>query len=180
MAILALVIAPDPRLKKKSLPVKKVDDDLRRFMDDMLETMYYSEGAGLAAIQVGIPKRVLIVDINKKEGGNTKNPIFMVNPEMFYVSEEKCIRQEGCLSIPTQVLDIERPSMIKVKYLDYDGNVQELETDGWLATAIQHEMDHLNGVLLLDHASLMKRDVMFRKAKKVKKLRDTSSPLEEE
>ncbi|AIL65271.1 Peptide deformylase [Rickettsiales bacterium Ac37b] len=169
MAILALVLAPDPRLKQKSLPVEKVDDDLRKFMDDMLETMYYSEGAGLAAIQVGIAKRILIVDVSNKENDEAKNPIFMVNPEIIYISEEKCIRQEGCLSIPTQILDIERPSNIKVKYLDYNGNTQELEADGWLATAIQHEMDHLNGVLLLDHASLVKRDTMIRKAKKIKK-----------
>lgn len=169
MTILALVLAPDPRLKQKSLPVDKIDDELRKFMDDMLETMYYSEGSGLAAIQVGVAKRILIVDINPKEEDDTRNPIFMINPEIIHISEEKSIRPEGCLSIPSQRLDIERPSKIQVKYLDYHGNSQELEADGWLATAIQHEMDHLNGILLLDHASLIKRDIMLRKAKKIKK-----------
>lgn len=166
MTILPLVTAPDSRLKIRSFPVEKVDDALRSFMDDMVETMYHEEGIGLAAVQVGVHKRVLVMDL--QENGE-RNPIFIVNPEIIKSSEEISSYQEGCLSFPGQRAEVFRPATVKVKYLDYHGKEQILEAEGLLATCVQHEIDHLNGITFPDHLSRLKRDMILRKMKKQKK-----------
>lgn len=166
MTVLPLVIAPDPRLAICSEPVEKVDDELRAFMDDMLETMYAEEGIGLAAVQVGVHKRILVMDL-QIEG--EKKPVFVVNPEIIETSEELNEYEEGCLSFPEQRAKVIRPKRIKVKHLDYHGKEQVLECDELLATCIQHEMDHLNGVVFVDHVSKMRRDMILRKVKKLQK-----------
>lgn len=175
MAVLPIVTSPDPRLKIPSKPVEKVDDDLRRFLDDMLETMYASKGIGLAAVQVGVHKRILVMDVehgssrygDEEEG--EKHPLFLINPELFDPSTEKNIYEEGCLSFPGQYAEVTRPKRINVRYLDYDGKHQEMEADGLLATCLQHEMDHLNGIVFVDHVSPLKRDIIMRKMKKASK-----------
>lgn len=167
MTILPLVIAPDPRLAVCSEAVEVVDDKLRKLMDDMLETMYAEEGIGLAAVQVGVHKRVLVMDLQREE--NNK-PYFIVNPEIIEASEEENIYEEGCLSFPEQRAMVTRPKKVKVRHLDYQGNEQILECDELLATCIQHEIDHLNGVVFIDHVSRLKRDMILRKVKKLKKL----------
>ncbi len=164
MAVLPIVTVPDPLLKKVSEPVKKVDDELRTFMDDMLETMYDAPGIGLAAVQVGRLLRILVIDI--APDGEDPNPMYFINPEITWTSEELNTYNEGCLSIPEQYADIERPAECKVKFLDYDGNEQEIHADGLLATCIQHEMDHLNGVVFIDYLSKIKRSMYVRKVKK--------------
>jgi peptide deformylase len=175
MAILPLVIAPDPRLKVPSEPVKKVDDSIRKLMDDMLETMYASGGIGLAAVQVGVHKRILVMDIEHgsarypgTEGGD-KKPIFMVNPEIVKESEEENTYEEGCLSFPGQYADVVRPKRVTIKYLDYDGKSQTLEADELFSTCVQHEIDHLNGVVFVDHISRLKRQMIMKKLEKSKK-----------
>ncbi len=172
MAILPIITAPDPRLKLIAKPVDKVDDNLRKFLDDMLETMYDSEGIGLAATQVGDLRRVLVLDVAQKEGG--KEPMFFINPEITWESPEENVYLEGCLSLPGQFADVVRPKTVKVKFLDYNGKAQEIEADELLATCIQHEIDHLNGVVFVDHISSMKRDIIMRKLKKEKRLAQTS------
>lgn len=167
MALLPIVEAPDPLLKKVSEPVEAVDDALRALMDDMLETMYEAPGIGLAAIQVGQPKRVLVIDLQEEEG--VKNPRYFVNPQIIDASEELATYQEGCLSVPEQFADIDRPARVTVKYLDYDGAEQVEEMDGLLATCIQHEMDHLNGVLFIDHLSQLKRKMIIKKLQKARR-----------
>lgn len=167
MAVLDIIEAPDPRLKEVSKPVEAVDDALRAFMDDMLETMYAAPGIGLAAIQVGEPKRVLVIDLQEEEG--VQNPRFFVNPEVIKASDELATYQEGCLSVPEQFADIDRPAQVTVRYLDYDGKEQTEEMDGLLATCIQHEMDHLNGVLFIDHLSQLKRKMILKKLIKARK-----------
>jgi len=176
MAVLPLVISPDPRLKQVSKPVKKVDDELRAFMDDMLETMYEMHGIGLAAVQVGVLKRILVMDIEHgspryegSESGNSK-PLFLVNPEIIEESEEKNVYEEGCLSFPGQYAEVSRPKKVKIKYIDYHGNAQILEADDLVATCVQHEIDHLNGIVFVDHISKMKRDIILRRLRKRKKL----------
>lgn len=172
MAVLPLVVAPDPRLKEPSRPVDKVDDSLRRFMDDMLETMYASGGIGLAAVQVGTHKRILVMDIargsKRYEGSETgkSEPLFLVNPEIVWTSDEDNVYEEGCLSFPGQYAEVRRPRLVRVRYLDYHGNEQALEADGLLATCVQHEMDHLNGVVFVDHISRVKRDIIMRRLDK--------------
>ncbi len=168
MAILPIIETPDPRLREISKPVERVDDALRRFMDDMLETMYDAPGIGLAAIQVGEPKRVLVIDLQEND---EKNPRFFVNPEIVWESEEYSSYQEGCLSVPDVYGDVERPARVRVKYLDYNGTAHEEEMDGLLATCIQHEMDHLEGVLYIDHLSKLKRDMLLRKLEKNRRQR---------
>jgi peptide deformylase len=168
MAIRRIVTVPDPILKQVSTPVDKVDDELRALMDDMLETMYDAPGIGLAAIQVGVPKRVLVMDIATEEEG--RMPRYFVNPEIFWESEQLSSYQEGCLSVPESFGDVDRPAEVKVRYLDYDGAAQELHATGLLATCIQHEMDHLNGVLFIDHLSRMKRDMIVRKLTKARRV----------
>lgn len=171
MAILPIITAPDPRLKVRSEPVERIDDELRKFMDDMLETMYDAPGVGLSAIQVGQPKRVMVVDC--AEDGAAANPIYLVNPEIVESSEDLRAYEEGCLSLPEQYAEVERPATIRVKYLDRDGAEQELEADGLLATCIQHEMDHFEGILFVDHISALKRNMIMRRLKKAKKLQAT-------
>jgi peptide deformylase len=166
MARLPLVLTPNPILKTKSIAVDKVDKELQSFLDDMLETMYHEEGAGIAAVQVGVLKRIFILDINKKEEDQSKNPIFFINPEIIYCSEEEVSFNEGCLSFPGARAIINRPEVVKVRYLDYDGNKQEMEADGFMARGLLHENDHLDGITMPDHLSAMKKDVFMRHVKK--------------
>ena len=168
MAKLEIITLPDPRLKLVSQPVEAVDASIRRLMDDMLETMYAAPGIGLAAIQVAVPKRVITLDVSKDE--DKKEPMFLANPEIVWASEELSNYQEGCLSIPDYYEDVERPKKVRVRYLDRDGKMQEVEAEGLLATCLQHEIDHLNGVLFIDHLSRLKRErVTKRFAKQAKR-----------
>lgn len=176
MAILPILEAPDARLRQVSEPVEGVDDDLRRFMDDMLETMYDAPGIGLAAIQVGVAKRVLVIDLQEPEAGaedkpenRVKKPLYFVNPEITWESEEMSTYSEGCLSVPEQYADVDRPARVRAKWLDYDGKPHEEELDGLLATCLQHEMDHLEGILFVDHLSKLKRDMLLKKLAKLRK-----------
>ncbi len=169
MTVLPLVIAPDPRLKICSAPVDTVTDELRRFIDDMIETMYASGGIGLAAVQVGVHKRVLVMDIDYRDENTKGTPLVLINPEIAGSSVEISTYQEGCLSFPGQYADVKRPEKVTVKYIDYNGKSQTMEADGLLATCVQHEMDHLNGITFVDHISALKRDVIMRKLKKAQK-----------
>jgi peptide deformylase len=170
MAIRPILTAPDPRLKVVSEPVAKVDAEIRTLVDDMIETMYGADGIGLAAIQVGVPKRVLVMDLDQKDG--KKNPKAYINPVILWASEEMATFEEGCLSVPEIWDDVERPARIKAEYLDRDGKKQELEAEGLLATCLQHEMDHLNGILFVDHLSKLKRSMALKKLQKAKRLKD--------
>ena len=161
-----IVIEPDPILRKKSDAIEKVDDELRKLMDEMLETMYEAPGIGLAAVQIGILKRLIVIDISKEE---KKNPIFLINPEIITKSKNKSVYEEGCLSLPGQFAEIERPAECLIKYLDYQGKQKELKATGLMATCVQHEIDHLNGVLFIDYLSKLKRDMIIKKLKKNKK-----------
>ncbi|WP_299375886.1 peptide deformylase [uncultured Kiloniella sp.] len=165
MAILDIVIAPDPVLKVVCEPVKEVNDEIRELLTSMLETMYKAPGIGLAACQVGVTKRVIVVDVSDDKEEN--QPYCMVNPEITWESDEYSVYQEGCLSLPEQYADVERPAAIKMTYLDETGKKIELEADGLLATCIQHEIDHLDGVLFVDHISKLKRGMIMKKLKKV-------------
>ena len=167
MALRDILILPDKRLRQVSEPVKKVDAGIRELVEDMFETMYEAPGIGLAAIQVGMPKRVVTMDLAKKD--DPKNPQVFINPEVVWTSEEKATYEEGCLSIPEYYGDVERPAQVKVKYLDFDGKPHELEASGLLATCLQHEIDHLNGVLFIDHLSKLKRDRVLKKFTKAAK-----------
>jgi peptide deformylase len=167
MALRDIVIIPDPRLRLKSEPVKDIDKGIRALVDDMFETMYAAPGIGLAAIQIGVPQRVVTMDLAKKD--DEKEPQVFINPEIVWMSEEKSIYDEGCLSIPEYYEEVERPQKVKVKYLDLDGKAHEIEADGLLATCLQHEIDHLNGVLFIDHLSKLKRDMVMKKFKKAAK-----------
>ncbi len=167
MALREIIILPDKRLRLVSEPVKKITADVRKLVEDMFETMYDAPGVGLAAIQVGTPKRVVTIDIAKKD--DPKNPLVFINPEIVTVSDEKAIHEEGCLSIPEFYDDVERPAQVKVKYLDLEGQPHEVEADGLLATCLQHEIDHLNGVLFIDHLSKLKRDRVTKKYQKAAK-----------
>jgi len=178
MTILKIYTAPDPVLKRVASPVNKVDDALRRQMDDMLETMYDDDGIGLAAPQVGISNRVLVIDLEQQDGSGLSkkgNPLYFANPEIIWFSEEHAVYNEGCLSVPEMYGEVERPAQIRVKYLDYNGKEQELEADGLLATCLQHEVDHLNGVLFIDHLSALKRNIILRKLKKLAKLSEAEA-----
>jgi len=166
MARLPLILTPNPLLKTKSSPVERVDKELQRFLDDMLETMYHEDGAGLAAVQVGELKRVFILDIGRKGAEHIKDPIFFINPEIVSLSEEQSVYNEGCLSFPGARVSLSRPAVVKVKYLDYDGNQKESEIEGYMARGVLHENDHLNGVTMPDYMSAMKRDVFLRQVKK--------------
>lgn len=167
MAIRRIITAPDPRLKVKSEPVDRVDDEVRALMDDMLETMYDAPGIGLAAVQVGVPKRIIVMDLSKDDEPNL--PRYFVNPVIFDTAEELSIYEEGCLSVPEMYEEVERPAKAKCRYLDYDGNEQILEAEGMLATCLQHEMDHLEGILFIDHLSRLKRSMILRKLTKAKR-----------
>ncbi len=164
MAKRPIIKLPDPILRTQSSAVEQVDDDMRRLIDDMLETMYEAPGIGLAAIQVAVPKRLLVLDVTDKD--EERNPIAMINPEILRLGDESRIYEEGCLSIPDVLVDIERPSTVTVRYIDREGKRQELNADGLLATAIQHEMDHLDGKLIIDFLSRLKRDMVVRRFKK--------------
>ena len=167
MTIKRILTEPDPFLRKKSENVEKVDGDIRQLMDDMLETMYNAPGIGLAAIQIGVPKRVIVMDISK--GEEEKNPLYFVNPEIIWSSKEDATYEEGCLSVPGQFAEIDRPDKCHIKYLDYYGNKKELKAEGLLATCIQHEMDHLRGVLFIDYLSKLKKTLITKKLSKQKK-----------
>jgi len=164
MAIREILVVPDPVLKLVSQPVEKVDDELRALMDDMLETMYDAPGIGLAAIQIGVAKRVIVMDISGPE--EEKAPRYFVNPEIVWASDETAPYEEGCLSIPDIYDEVERPARVKLKYLNYQGEEVVEDADGLFAVCIQHEMDHLQGVLFIDHLSRLKRDRAVAKVKK--------------
>jgi peptide deformylase len=175
MAIRPIISLPDPRLRQKSAPVACVDNEVRALMDDMLDTMYDAPGVGLAAIQVGVPKRVVVIDTAKE--GEEPRPLFLANPEIVWSSDETRVYQEGCLSIPDFMDDVERPERVRARFLDRDGETQEIEAEGLLATALQHEVDHLNGVLFIDYLSRLKRERVVKKfakqAKRDSEERDT-------
>jgi len=167
MAPRPILTLPDPRLRLVSAPVDKVDAEIRKLVDDMFETMYGAPGIGLAAIQVGVPRRVVIMDLAKKD--EPKNPRVYINPELLWASEERASYEEGCLSIPEYYEEVERPAQVKVRYTDLEGNAQEVEANGLLATCLQHEIDHLNGVLFIDHISRLKRERVVKKFAKAAK-----------
>ncbi len=162
-----IIIEPDPILRKKSVKLEKVDDELRKLLDDMLETMYAAPGIGLAAVQVGILKRLIVIDISKDK--EKTNPLFLINPQIISQSENKSTYEEGCLSLPGHFAEIERPAECQIKYIDYYGEEKKLTADGLLATCIQHEIDHLNGVLFIDYLSKLKKDMIVKKLIKQKK-----------
>lgn len=168
MALREIITAPDPRLKQVSKPVERVDDELRALMDDMLETMYAAPGIGLAAIQVGVAKQVIVMDLARE--GEPPEPRYFINPEIISTSDELAVYEEGCLSVPEMYEDVERPASCRVRFLDYQGEIREIDCEGLLATCIQHEMDHLKGVLFIDHLSRVKRAMMLKKLTKAKKL----------
>lgn len=194
MALLTLVIEPDPILHEVSAPVCEVSDRTRVFLDDMLETMYKSGGIGLAAVQVGVLDRIIVVDVPKEKEWRSSDldhegykayggPYYMVNPEIVSLSQEQVLAHEGCLSLPGQGYQVLRPDAIVVKYLDYNGRENTLNANGWLGRCIQHEVDHLNGKLYIEHLSKLKFDIASKKAFKVKKQRlesNASSPVHEE
>jgi peptide deformylase len=167
MALKTILTAPDPRLKKKSLPVAAVDDDVRQLMDDMLETMYAAPGIGLAAPQVDVLKRVVVLDIDRED--TKTGPLLMANPEIVEASDEDVVYEEGCLSLPEHYSDVVRPAKVTVRYLDRDGAQKELACEGLLATCVQHEIDHLDGILFVDHISSLKRNMILRKLLKTRK-----------
>ncbi|MEO5773135.1 MAG: peptide deformylase [Sphingomicrobium sp.] len=172
MAILSIVEVPDPRLRQISKPVETVDDDLRALVADMFETMYAAPGIGLAAIQVGVPKRVLVIDLQEPEeedGEPVRDPRVFINPEIVTASEQEIPYTEGCLSIPDQYADVDRPDRIKARWLDEKGIAHEEDIDGLLAVCLQHEMDHLDGVLFIDHLSRLKREMVLKKLAKLRK-----------
>jgi len=164
MATLPIITLPDPLLRQVSAPIERVDDELRTLMDDMLETMYAAPGVGLAAIQVGVPRRLFVLDV--AEEGEAPAPLCLVNPEIVTLGPETRLHEEGCLSIPDVRVEIERPSTLTVRYLDREGGLKELAADGLLATAIQHEINHLDGKLIIDFLSSLKRNMVVRKFKK--------------
>ncbi|MGO7159489.1 peptide deformylase [Rhizobium johnstonii] len=167
MTIKPLIILPDPVLRQLSKPIERVDSDLQRLADDMLETMYDAPGIGLAAIQIGVPRRMLVIDISRE--GEEKQPQVFINPEIVKSSDERSLYEEGCLSIPDYYAEVERPAVVSVKYLDRNGKEQTVEADGLLATCLQHEIDHLNGVLFIDYISRLKREMVIKKFTKAAK-----------
>jgi peptide deformylase len=169
MAVLEIITAPDPRLKIIAKPVAKVDATVRRLMDDMVETMYQSIGIGLAAPQVGAAQRVIVVDVARD--GEKPNPIRIANPEIVWRSDEMTVANEGCLSLPEHYADVTRPAAIRLRYLDHENEVREMDCKGLLSTCIQHEIDHLDGVLFVDHISALKRGMILRKLQKAKRSR---------
>jgi peptide deformylase len=164
MALREILLVPNPVLKQVSAPVEQVDDALRALMDDMLETMYAAPGIGLAAIQIGVPKRVIVMDLARE--GEEKQPRYFVNPEILWASEETQPYEEGCLSVPEYYDEVERPAKVRLRYLNYRGEAVEEEAEGLFAVCIQHEMDHLDGVLFIDHLSRLKREQAVKKVKK--------------
>ena len=174
MAIRKILTEPNKILREKSLRVENVDQDIQKLMDDMLETLYAAPGIGLAAIQVGVAKRVIVMDISRgrdkdEDKEPKKNPMYFVNPEIIWKSEDKFTYEEGCLSVPNQFAEIDRSKLCHVKYLDYNGHPQELKTEGLLATCIQHEIDHLEGILFIDYLSKLKKSMIIKKLSRQKK-----------
>jgi peptide deformylase len=172
MAKREILILPDPKLRLTSEPVTAIDATVRALIDDMFETMYDAPGIGLAAIQIGEPRRIVTMDLAKKD--DPKDPQVFINPEIVWSSEEKSAYEEGCLSIPEYYEEVARPAAVKVRYMDADSKSHEIEADGLLATCLQHEIDHLNGVLFIDHISKLKRDMVIKKFKKAQKRGDTT------
>jgi peptide deformylase len=167
MSIKPLVIIPDSKLRLRSEPVKDITDEIRRLADDMLETMYDAPGVGLAAIQIGVPVRMVTMDVSKSE--DERQPLVLINPEIVWASEEKRVYEEGCLSIPEYYEEVERPDRVRFRYMNLQGETIEQDADGLMATCVQHEIDHLNGVLFIDHLSKLKRDRVMTKFKKAAK-----------
>ena len=167
MALRQILTEPNKILREKSLKIENVDKDIQTLMDDMLETMYAANGIGLAAIQIGIPKRIIVLDISKDP--EKKEPMYFVNPEKIYTSKDQATYEEGCLSVPGQFAEIDRPDKCHIKYLDYNGDSKELKAEGLLATCIQHEMDHLEGILFIDYLSKLKRSMITKKLSKQKR-----------
>ena len=169
MAIRKILTEPNKILREKSLRVENVDKDIQLLMDDMLETLYAAPGIGLAAIQVGVARRVIVMDISRdrdKDKEPKKNPLYLVNPEIIWKSEDTFTYEEGCLSVPNQFAEIDRPKQCHVNHLDYNGNLQELKAEGLLATCIQHEIDHLEGILFIDYLSKLKKEMIIKKLSK--------------
>jgi len=174
MAILPILETPDPRLRTISTPVETIDDELQTLIDDMFETMYAAPGIGLAAIQVGVPKRLLVMDLQEPESDEegapaVKRPLVFINPQILEGSPEQSVYNEGCLSVPDQYAEVERPATIRASWMDRNGRIHEQELDGLLATCLQHEMDHLEGILFIDHLSRLKRDMLLKKLAKNRK-----------
>ena len=167
MALREIITVPHPLLKTVSTPVEAVDDQVRALMDDMLETMYAAPGIGLAAVQVGVPKRIIVMDLARE--GEEAQPRYFINPEIVWASEELAVREEGCLSVPEIYDEVERPAQVKIRYQNYQGELIEEDAEGLLAVCIQHELDHCNGVLFIDHLSRLKRDRAVAKVKKAAK-----------
>ena len=162
-----IVIEPDPILRRKSSPVEEVNNDLRKLLNDMLETMYEAPGIGLAAVQVGILKRLIVIDISKNK--EKKEPLFLINPKLTFKSKNTSVYEEGCLSLPGHFAEIERPAECHLTFIDYSGKEKNLKAQGLLATCIQHEIDHLDGILFIDYLSKLKKDMIIKKLKKQKK-----------
>ena len=168
MARLSIIVAPDPRLKIISKPVETVDDRVRAPMDDMLETMYMAPGVGLSAVQAGVPERIIVIDVAKDPAPPA--PVRLVNPEIIWQADEIALAEEGCLSLPEYYADVERPAAVEVRYLDENGETRTIKAEGLLSTVLQHEMDHLEGILFVDHLSAIKRGIILRKLVKAKRL----------
>ena len=172
MALLPLIYAPDPRLKIKCRAVETVDQSVRDLMRDMLETMYAAPGIGLSAPQVGDDRRIIVCDVARE--GEARQPVQLVNPEIIWSSDDIELAEEGCLSFPDHFAEIERPGAVRIRYLDHDGATQEMESDGLLAACVQHEMDHLEGILFVDYLSPLKRNIILRKMKKLKRQKEAA------
>ena len=166
MTVPKIITVPDPILRKKCSPLEKVDSDLKKLMKGMLETMYNAPGIGLAAVQVGILKRLVVIDVSREE--ERKNPLFLINPKIIHKSKNTSIYEEGCLSLPGQFAEIERPAECHVKYIDYNGRQKEIKAEGLLSTCIQHEIDHLEGILFIDYLSKLKKTMIIKKLSKKK------------
>ncbi len=179
---LDIITLPDRKLRMTSDPVERVDDDLRKFMDSMLETMYEAPGIGLAAIQVAVPRRVVTIDVATREAGEgdeeaKPNPLFLINPQILWRSDDFAVAEEGCLSIPEYFAEVERPARVRVAYLDRDGKPREMEAEGILAVVLQHEIDHLDGKLFIDLLSKLKRDMVVKKFTKQAKINGKPAAL---
>jgi peptide deformylase len=172
MSARPILTAPDPRLKAVSEPIQRVDNQIRKLVDDMLDTMYAEEGIGLAAIQIGVPKCLLVMDLAQKEG--RREPQAFINPRILWASDETTVVQEGCLSVPDIWEDVERPARVTAEFLDRDGTLKTVDAESLLSTCLQHEMDHLNGVLFIDHLSKLKRSIALRKVQKARRLETAS------
>jgi len=164
MAKLPIITLPDPLLRQVSAPIETVDDELRRLADDMQETMYAAPGVGLAAVQVAVPRRLIVLDASEEEG--VREPMVLINPQIISLGEDRRIHEEGCLSIPDVRIEIERPASLEVRFLDREGQQKQIQAEGFLATVIQHEMDHLDGRMIIDFLSRLKRDIIVRRFKK--------------